>query len=62
MPPTLDDKLAELRRMAQEPRREPMNRGDRMPTPGNRVLVLEQELVRQREALRQALAIIETLR
>ena len=50
-----------LRPYATEPKRSPMSRGVQFPTTHGRVLSLEQELVRTRTALGEALSIIDLL-
>jgi hypothetical protein len=57
----LGSTLDRLRPFAEEPARQPMSRTVQFPTPATRVLSLEQDLARLREALRQAIAIADLL-
>lgn len=55
----ISEEIDRLRPYAEEPERTPMGRGVQFPTVHGRVLALEQEIVRLRMALQEAIALLD---
>lgn len=62
MAETFDDKIRRLDALTREPARLPMSRSQQFPTMASQHIANEQEIVRLREALAEAISLINALR